>query len=248
MGQKQDLNLPDFPAVNHFMNLEGEKFSKSRGIHIDSLDVAEKFGTDYVRFYISSILPEKSDSNWKWGGFQDAINNELINNIGNFIHRTLSFYSDKLDGEFKSSPKSRARIKEETEKTLSEVSTLMKNVEFKQALNEILSFAQFGNQYFSEQKPWESLKGNREEAEKVVYNCLQIIFSLRTMLYPFLPDAMDRLSDQLGFEPIDATKTQDEDLYQFKKVKSGDLNVKEEIEPLFEKIEKEEIEEFRENS
>jgi methionyl-tRNA synthetase len=95
------LKLADNVPVNQFLNLEGQKFSKSRGIYIDSTELVEKYGLDAVRFYLASIMPENADANWKWEDFQGSVNSELNGNIGNFIHRTLSFYKNKLEEEFK---------------------------------------------------------------------------------------------------------------------------------------------------
>lgn len=101
IGQGKNLNLPDFPAINHFINLEGKKFSKSRGIVVDAQKAVEAFGLDPVRFYVAAISPENSDANWKWDDFIATNNNELLANIGNFVHRTLTFFQNKLDLKIK---------------------------------------------------------------------------------------------------------------------------------------------------
>ncbi len=61
--------------------------------------LAKEYGVDNVRFYITSILPEHKDANFKWSDFRQVINDELVDKIGNLIHRVLVFYKDKLGQE-----------------------------------------------------------------------------------------------------------------------------------------------------
>lgn len=43
------------------------------------------------RFYLLSNRPEAADSDFKWSDFVAKNNNELLGNLGNFVHRALSF-------------------------------------------------------------------------------------------------------------------------------------------------------------
>lgn len=83
-------------ASSEYLLYEGHKFSKSTGVGLFSDDViklSEKYNLspDYWRAYLMYIRPETSDSNFVLndGGFVDFINNILVNNIGNLLHRIL---------------------------------------------------------------------------------------------------------------------------------------------------------------
>lgn len=243
IGQRKDYNLPYFPAVNQFLNLEGKKFSKSRKVHIDSIKVGEYFGTDYVRFYITSVLPESKDSNWKWDDFQSTINNELVGNLGNFIHRTLVFYNNKLRVTSSVLREELDPIVEkESREVFQDVSAHLEKCEFVAALNRVLKYSKFGNQYFDQNKPWVTLKENREECEKSIFNCLQIVYSLSVLLKPFVPIAADKLAKLLG---VAETKPEaGADQFKFDNFSFSKVNISETIEPVFRKIEEGEIEEF----
>ena len=43
------------------------------------------------RYYLLSNRPETSDADFKWADFVAKNNAELLGNLGNFVHRTLSF-------------------------------------------------------------------------------------------------------------------------------------------------------------
>ncbi len=90
-----DYILPDNVPANEFLNLEGEKFSKSRNWSIDLRDYLRDFPedehVDMLRYALAANLPETRDSDFRWKDFQQRVNNELIAAFGNFVHRTLQF-------------------------------------------------------------------------------------------------------------------------------------------------------------
>src|SRR3989338_3010904 len=92
-----DYNLPWQIASNEFLNLEGKKMSTSRGWVIWLHDILNEFDADAVRYYLLSIAPESSDSDFVLEDFKDKVNNELIGTLGNFINRTLMFIENNKD-------------------------------------------------------------------------------------------------------------------------------------------------------
>lgn len=93
--------LPDNVPANEFLNLEGQKFSKSRNWSIDLKDFLRDF-PDYVdslRYTLAMNLPETRDSDFTWKDFQNRNNNELANILGNFINRTLQFIHKNFEGK-----------------------------------------------------------------------------------------------------------------------------------------------------
>lgn len=241
IGQNLDYNLPYFPSIVKFLNANGQKLSKSRGNIIDAKKVADHFGAEAIRFYITSILPENKEGNWDWNDFKNTINSELVGNIGNYIHRVLVFYKNKLsnvDLEDKLTPEVEAKINE----TINNVSELLENGQFVSALNSIKALSTYGNQYFDHNKPWEKLKTDMQEAGNIIYNCLQIVEALRVLLYPFIPEASDRLSNNLGINKI-VTQI-DVNNFEFRKLDTKSINLVSDLAPLFKKIEDTDIEAF----
>jgi methionyl-tRNA synthetase len=87
--------LPDNVPANEFLNLEGQKFSKSRNWSIDLRDFQKDFPepqfTDALRYALAMSFPETRDSDFTWRDFQNRNNNELADIFGNFVNRTLQF-------------------------------------------------------------------------------------------------------------------------------------------------------------
>ena len=88
-------NLP----ANQYVNLEGKQFSKSKGWYIDAKAAIDEFGVDALRYYLTTLIPETNDSSFTWEGFEAKINNELANNIGNFVNRCLIFFHKNWNEE-----------------------------------------------------------------------------------------------------------------------------------------------------
>jgi methionyl-tRNA synthetase len=203
IGSNQGYNLPDNVSIVKFLNFEGKKFSKSRGVFLGAKEITEYFDADLVRFYLSLILPENKQTDWNWEDFKNRINGDLVGNVGNFINRVLVFYKNKL--ELKIDLQSRSlekEIEKESQNVFSETSKDLEDTKFVSALNKILKYSTIGNQYFDHSKPWESIKTDRAKAEKVIFNCLQIVYDLRALLTPFIPNSMNKLSQMLGIEPL----------------------------------------------
>ncbi len=229
IGQRKNYNLPYFPAVNNFLLLEGQKFSKSRGIILDSMEVAQKYGVDNVRFYVSSILPENKDSNWQFDEFKNVVNNILVDKIGNFFQRVLSFYKVKLNSNIENKEiDNEVRIK--SEEIFKQVSENLEKVQIVNAFNLILDYVHFGNQYLDKNEPWNLIETNRRLTEKIIYSSLQIVNSLRILLWLFIPESMEKLTEIMNLE---ISPQVGQDNFQFKEIKNLELK---EIKPLFKKI------------
>jgi methionyl-tRNA synthetase len=94
--------LPDNVPANEFLNLEGNKFSKSRNWSIDLQEFIDEFPEtnfiDALRYTLAMNFPETRDSDFTWKDFQSRNNNELADIVGNFINRTAHFINTKFDG------------------------------------------------------------------------------------------------------------------------------------------------------
>jgi methionyl-tRNA synthetase len=87
----------------------------------------------------------------------------------------------------------------EIEKTLANVDSLMKEYEFKGAVDAIMGLAAFGNTYIQTSAPWKLIKTDRAAAAQVIKNACQIIKALSLLIQPVMPEAAERCWKQLGY-------------------------------------------------
>ena len=83
---------------------------------------------------------------------------------------------------------------------LDAVDELLYNCHFREAIRTAMSLAQEANRYLEEKSPWKTIKRERESSATALYVSLEVISSLKIMLYPFLPFSSQRLHSLLGFE------------------------------------------------
>lgn len=95
--------LPKNVPANEFLNLEGQKFSKSRNWSIDLRDFQNDFpedsSTDALRYALLMNLPETRDSDFTWKDYQTRNNSELGAIFGNFVNRTSQFIAKNFDAK-----------------------------------------------------------------------------------------------------------------------------------------------------
>jgi len=198
-----EYNLPYNVIGLQYCNYEGGKISKSKkwGIFCEKL-IEAKIEPDIWRYYLTYLIPETKDTEFKWEEFKNRINNELVGNLGNFVHRTLSFIWNYLDGEIKKGNfgDEEEKLIEKIRKSKKRTQDLLEDVRLREALMEILSLSASGNKYFQENKPWELVKKDRERCNTVLFVCAELCKSLAVLISPFLPRSSNEILRQLNVE------------------------------------------------
>ncbi len=204
------FNLPyDVPA-NQYLNLGGQKFSKSQGVSLDVIDLTEKYGPDAVRFYLSSIMPETRDADWAWTDFAQRNNTELLGKWGNLIQRTLSQIWKNFEGRIpEPGPMTDVdtALIGQSEAAFDIIGDLLGKVRLRDALGEAMALATATNQYLDGQAPWKTIKINRARAATQLYVAARVIDSLTVLFSPFIPNLCEAARRQLGYvEPLFGTQ------------------------------------------
>jgi len=195
MTYNKKLHLPDYPAINQYLNLEGAKFSKSRGVVIDTAEFIEKYGSDALRFYLTTIMPENSDTSFSWEDFYEKNNNLLVGHLGNYIHRTLSLYKQEKIGTALSED-----VIAVCEKALTNSIKHLKKSEFKNYFLEVESLSQYANQYFNKCKPWVTKKEDRGKFIQDSADLIILSYVIACLLEPVTPNATKKYLDIVGIE------------------------------------------------
>jgi methionyl-tRNA synthetase len=150
---------------------------------------------------MGSIMPENKDSDFSWKDFQQRVNGELADILGNFVFRTTSFTVRYFDGIVPQigtlsdpSKEALASILEQKEK----VADAYNRFSFKEAITETMQLARIGNKYFTDREPWKTRKTDIDACAETMYVSLQLCSALSVMFAPIMPVRMGHLQDQLG--------------------------------------------------
>ncbi|MGH7233919.1 MAG: methionine--tRNA ligase [Candidatus Saccharimonadales bacterium] len=175
-----DLALPKQLYVHGFVTAEGKKMSKSIGNVINPFDAIKPYGTDAFRYYMLKSIPSYDDGDFSWERFGAAYNNELANELGNLVQRTLVMASRFLDGEVKNIPPA--------EHDTSQYQEALAQCRFDRAIDSVWEQVRGLNQYIDEEKPWEVAKeGDREHLNEIIAYLISSIREIAELLAPFMP-------------------------------------------------------------
>lgn len=209
--------LPFNVPANQFMNLEGRKISTSKNWAVWVNDYVEEFEgrEDELRYYMIKNMPELKDSEFTWKGFQDANNNELVNNLANFINRVLVLTNKYYEGvvpEFdedvsiESADQNLPGFHDEELMALHDMlqdqGEFIRKYDFRAALKICMEISSRGNQILQFNEPWKQQKDDPEVVKVVMNICLQYVAALRIAIRPFLPTTSDKLSRLLNLPEI----------------------------------------------
>ncbi len=202
MAYDKELNLPyDVPA-NQFLNIDGEKFSTSRGLAVWLLDVLDALDADAIRYYIASILPETKDANFSWEEMVARNNGELVAAWGNLVNRVLGFAHGRYDGRVPQPGELDTRdtdLLERVDDGFARVAEHYTRVRLRDALKEAFSLARDVNKYLDDKAPWSVFKTDPEAAGTTVYVAMRAIDSIKILLSPVLPETCQRIHEWFSY-------------------------------------------------
>jgi methionyl-tRNA synthetase len=205
--------LPQNVPANEFLNLEGDKLSTSRNHAVWLHEYLEEFPgkQDELRYVLTSILPETSDSEFTWKDYQARVNNELVAILGNFVNRVMILMHKFYDGKVESTAGKIALnddgINADLGRFYDELERSLETYKFRQGLQTVMEIARLGNRYLTEKEPWKTIKTDPEDAKLALHNCLVLIGHMAGCLQPFLPNTAKKIlgmlnwpTDHIGFD------------------------------------------------
>ena len=195
-----DYVLPESVPANEFLNLEGQKLSTSRGWAVWLHEYLDTFEPDLLRYALATTLPETKDSDFSWSDFQNRVNSELADVLGNFINRTLTFAGRVFDGRVPALSQPREVDREalaQLREAPSRIAALYEQHRFREAVFETMNVARLGNKYFNDTEPWKAQKSDLQACANTIHVSLQICAALSVLTDPIIPFSAKRLREML---------------------------------------------------
>ncbi|WP_299349707.1 methionine--tRNA ligase [uncultured Shimia sp.] len=196
LGSGEPWKLVDYIKSFNYLNYDGGQFSTSRGRGVFMDQALEILPADYWRWWLLSHAPESSDSEFTWENFQQSVNKDLADVLGNFVSRVTKFCRSKFGEEVPS-----GGVCGENENALiAELTTRIRAYEDHMAAMEVRKSAQelraiwvAGNEYLQNAAPWSTFKEDPETAAMQIRLALNLIRLYAVLSSPFIPDAKDAL-------------------------------------------------------
>ncbi len=218
------IPLPKTVFVHGFINVKGEKMSKSRGNVIDPVPLLEKYGAEAVRFYLAHEVPLFNDGDFTFEHFDEVYEGILVNGLGNLVSRTLKMmsnfpeiarpsdekltrYSLKKNLDFLAAIGEKISLEEATPMYLidsmlwQKYKSFMEDYNFGEAVRHVFAFLKRLDEYIEEYKLYKLVRENPEDAKIMLWNLAYSLASIAWMLKPFLPQTSDKILNSLGVPP-----------------------------------------------
>jgi len=219
-----ERKVPDNVYVHGFLQLSGEKMSKSRGVSVSPqkyLDMG--LNPDWLRYYLAAKLNARvEDMDFNPDDFIARVNSDLVGKYVNIASRAAGFIGKRFGGVLSDEPLSASReLKhkmrgnlaapvagdEQAPAILFEVRSFADAIaadyearEFSKALRQVMFLADRVNQYIDEQKPWEIAKEPGQEAALQWFCTLYLeLFRIITVyLKPVVPKVAEEVESFLA--------------------------------------------------
>ena len=238
----------------NFLNYEGQKFSKSKktGVFCNALlDDHDEIDVDALRAYLTTIIPENKDTDYKWEDYKNNTNSELVGKFGNLFNRTLNMIKNYFGGELMFDENDLENLNENDLDIIDALHTMpnliaesYEKAELRDAYKLIMNYAVKANGYIEKSAPWNLMKEEKLlETKKVLFLALNICASLCIVASPIMPTKTKILfEDQIGLD-FDPTSP---DIYSL----ATKFNIKKEhkiknVYPIFERVDNEKLEKFK---
>ncbi len=201
MLKSAGLPLPRQVWAHGFVQLGGERFSKSAGVKLDLGEAVDRYGVDAFRYVLLRDVPFDGDGNFSWEHFEERYTSDLANAFGNLASRAMAMVEKYCDGVVPSAPAPAEEAADDAD--LAAYHRAMHGEQgwlLHEGLSAVARITGRANEYTAATAPWTVAKdpGKRAELEVILASLIRRLAKQTLLLAPFMPGKCSVLWKQLG--------------------------------------------------
>lgn len=201
LGSGEPWKLVDHLKSFNYLTYDGGQFSTSQGRGVFMDDALSILPADVWRWWLLSHAPESGDSEFTWENFQQSVNKDLADVLGNFVSRITKFARAKFGEavpEGGTPGPEEAALAEALTARLRAYEGCLDRIEVRKAATELRAMWVLGNEYLQSAAPWSTIKTDADKAAMQVRTGLNLIAFYAGVSGPFIPFAAEAMAQAMG--------------------------------------------------
>ena len=201
-----DIPLPKTIFAHGWWLMDDIKMSKSLGNVIKPLDLADKFGSDALRYYLMRNMVLGQDASFTVDSFEKRYNADLANDFGNLVNRIFILISKNFDDKIPSKDtydKLDNNFISDVEKLRDKANENYTNLKIHDGIESSISIIRLINKFLEDKAPWKTIKENKNQAGTTIYLSAEALRIGAILLYPIIPEKTNLILKSIKSSPSD---------------------------------------------
>jgi methionyl-tRNA synthetase len=196
-----ELPLPRQVWAHGFVQLGGERFSKSAGVKLDLGEAIDRFGVDAFRYVLLREVPFDGDGNFSWERFEERYTSDLANALGNLASRATAMVEKYFEAVVPTAATPDAEADDWTDVAAYHAALHGEHGWLlHEGLAAVARMTARANEYTQASAPWLLAKdpARRGELEVCLASLIRRLARQAVLLSPFMPAKAQSLWEQVG--------------------------------------------------
>jgi len=194
--------IPEGELIHGYLLVGGEKMSKTRGNVLDPFAVIAEVGAEPLRFYLMRDVTLGQDGDVSMEGLRSRYNNELANELGNLVSRSVSMIGKYREGAIPAAPADEVvqDVAAQGEAMVRDSRAHYDADEVTAALESIWEYVRRLNRLVEEEAPWKLAKDEARAGrlDAVLHGLAAGLRLVALAVYPVVPVTAVEILRRLG--------------------------------------------------